>query len=686
MQARRLARASLNYRPDIDGLRAVAVLAVLVFHAFPEALPGGFVGVDIFFVISGFLITGIILNDLQNSAFTFANFYARRIRRIFPSLIPTLTATLLLGWFLLLPDEFRQLSKHVAAGAAFVSNIVLWREAGYFDTGAQSKPLLHLWSLGVEEQYYIVWPLLLAFLWRSCGDARPASGPAEVATANRWWRPRSVLPGICLLALVSFALNVAMVRVKPVAAFYLPFTRVWELLIGSALARLDLARSISLRSVASNALSALGAALIGFSVLVITEDNFPGWWALPPTVGTALLITAGPDAFINRRVLALGWLVTIGLISYPLYLWHWPLVTYFRLVAKSDLVLTDLQSAAARILIVGICILLAWATWRFWETPLRHPAPARRFSRTTALAAAMATLAVFGAASMTGAVTPRLNQPLVMNLVRAAGDWDYLPNDNQVKSVFAVNEIPSGSDRIALFVGDSHMEQYWPRAKAVLRANPALASAVFATYPGCPPLPNLGRTQAEYHCPEFYDYWITKATSSRVRTVAIGAYWESYFLSSFLTETLKFNPSQLLNAQGNSATAADFDASWRSFEASLRGLVKSGRRVVILSSTPASPAFDPHRVFHRFRGTEIALLQPVNRLEFDRFLAPVEGRLTELANRVGASVIRPADYFCSGGLCPAVDERGLPMYKDGNHLRASSVIEKATFVDELLQP
>src|SRR5688572_242044 len=206
---------SASYRPDVDGLRAVAVLAVLAFHAFPNVAPGGFAGVDVFFVISGFLISGIILGDLERGRFSFADFYWRRIRRIFPALVLVLAGCLGLGWLVLLPHEYAQLGKHVVAGAGFIANLAFWHEAGYFDSSAELKPLLHLWSLGVEEQYYLVWPLAL-FLFR------------------RW--PRAMLGMIIGVGAVSFAANLWLVELRPNAAFYLPMTRFWELLVGSALA------------------------------------------------------------------------------------------------------------------------------------------------------------------------------------------------------------------------------------------------------------------------------------------------------------------------------------------------------------------------------------------------------------------------------------------------------------------
>ena len=204
-----------HYRQEIDGLRAIAVALVLVFHAFPESLPGGFVGVDVFFVISGYLISGLIFADLQQGRFSFADFYARRIRRIFPALIPVLAASSLLGWFLLLPDELAQLGRHVAGGAGFISNFILLGEAGYFDSEADLKPLLHLRSLGIEEQFYIIWPLLLFAAWK------------------KRWAPLSL---ILLLPTGSFTLDIERVHNQATSTYFLPFTRFWELMIGCALA------------------------------------------------------------------------------------------------------------------------------------------------------------------------------------------------------------------------------------------------------------------------------------------------------------------------------------------------------------------------------------------------------------------------------------------------------------------
>src|SRR5882724_4763933 len=254
-----------RYRPDVDGLRAIAIIPVLLFHTFPQAAPGGFIGVDIFFVISGFLISGIFFRDFDRHAFSLADFYGRRIRRIFPALITVLITCLAVGWFILLPNEYAQLGKHAVASAAFVQNFVLWNEVGYFDTRSILKPLLHIWSLGIEEQFYIVWPLLLWVGWK---------------------RKVNLLSLTIAIAIISFAGCILLMRHHPGAAFYLPFTRFWELLSGAALAHMMLyqpqrfERFGDFRSIA-------GIAMLAWSLIEISSTDFPGWRALVPPIGTA---------------------------------------------------------------------------------------------------------------------------------------------------------------------------------------------------------------------------------------------------------------------------------------------------------------------------------------------------------------------------------------------------------------
>ncbi|HKS20492.1 MAG TPA: acyltransferase family protein [Bradyrhizobium sp.] len=363
--------SSAQYRPDVDGLRAIAVMLVINFHGFPDAMPGGFIGVDVFFVISGFLITGIIARELEQQRFGLATFYARRVRRIFPALIVVLAAVLALGWLWMLPAAFAQLGSDAFASAAFFANVAFLLQSGYFDVESARKPLLHLWSLGIEEQFYLFWPLLLMLVARL---------------------RLSIVTVALVLCVASFALNLALIGSHPVATFYLPFTRAFELLVGAVLAcKWD---RFSQDGTASDWRAWLGIALIALASVVLDSHRaFPGWWALLPVIGTALLLSA-PSAWLCRKVLANPLLVWVGLISYPLYLWHWPLLVFFAIIKFAPLTLTE------RELILLACVPLAWATYRFVEVPVRFGRPSRR--KIAGLSTAMVLVALTGAAVVAG--------------------------------------------------------------------------------------------------------------------------------------------------------------------------------------------------------------------------------------------------------------------------------------------
>jgi peptidoglycan/LPS O-acetylase OafA/YrhL len=339
---------SVTYRPDIDGLRALAILPVVLFHAFPTLLPGGFIGVDIFFVISGFLITSILLKDMEAGTYSIKHFYARRVRRIFPALSVVLFFCLALGWVVLTAVEYRSLGKHVAGGAGFVANIMFWKEVGYFDAASDTKPLLHLWSLGIEEQFYIVWPLLL-----------------YLAFKKSW----NILWLIVTLAVCSFGLNVWQVGSDPGGTFYSPLTRSWELALGALLAY-HVTRPIPLLTQLvdrhQSLVSTVGLIFILLGFFLINEKNsFPGWWALLPALGSGLLIASSRQALINRVLLSNQIVVWVGLISFPLYLWHWPLLSFARIIHS------EAPSIEVRCYLVAGSILLAALTYLIVERPIR---------------------------------------------------------------------------------------------------------------------------------------------------------------------------------------------------------------------------------------------------------------------------------------------------------------------------
>ena len=344
-----------NYRPDIDGLRALAILPIVGFHAFPDWFPGGFIGVDVFFVISGFLISTIIFKSLDRTNFSFIDFYARRVRRIFPALLVVLVTCFVLGRHLLLGSELQMLGRHVAAGAGFVQNFVLWNEAGYFDVASELKPMLHLWSLAVEEQFYLAFPLVIWATWRL--------------------RFNLLIP-VIVIFLASFAANLHGIRNDTVATFFASQTRFWELMAGAMLTWFirgategtDVRRQIGYpTAVVASIASFVGLSLLLLAIFGLNRSmRYPGAWALLPVLGTVLLILSGPVASANRFLLSNPFAVSVGQISYPLYLWHWPLLSFLTIINSGP------PREDQRFLVVLLSLILAWLTFHFVERPVRE--------------------------------------------------------------------------------------------------------------------------------------------------------------------------------------------------------------------------------------------------------------------------------------------------------------------------
>ncbi|MBJ9143433.1 acyltransferase [Citrobacter braakii] len=336
----------LKYRPDIDGLRAIAVVLVIIYHAFPNIVPGGFIGVDIFFVISGYLITSILSISLSNNKYSIKDFYRRRIDRLFPALLLVIFSVFIFGWFTLFPDEFMQLGKQLAGSAGFVSNIVFYSETGYFNATSPTKPLLHLWSLGIEEQFYLIFPLVLYLAYK---------------------RKVNILFIVVLLAAISFLLNILSINENVERTFYLPQYRHWELLFGAILSLIVHGE----KAKRPHTLVAIPVAAVSLLVILITALTlnstvaFPGWYALLPVLASVLLIWSAQDAGPIKSVISSKPFLFIGLISYPLYLWHWPLFSLAYIINGST------PPDWLMLLLTALSFLLATLTYYFIERPLK---------------------------------------------------------------------------------------------------------------------------------------------------------------------------------------------------------------------------------------------------------------------------------------------------------------------------
>jgi len=530
------------YRPDIDGLRAVSILLVVLFHAHPWLVPGGFVGVDVFFVISGFLISRIILSQCDAGSFSLSNFYARRIRRIVPALLTVLIATSAIGWFVLLPDQFILLGKNIVASVAFAANLYQLGQTSYFALDAGDNPLLHLWSLGVEEQFYILWPLTLLLL---SGSIRRA----------RW---------IGLIGLASFCISLSIFAGYTDWAFYSPLPRAWELLAGALLAERDLGSEIWRRKLPDNVLSTIGIAAILVAAFALDRTRlFPGLYALLPVVGAALII-ASPNGWVNRLVLSNRLMVWIGLISYPLYLWHWPLFSYLAILRNG--VPNFLEIWAAGI----AAIMLSALTYRFVEIPLRH-----RSGVVAKLSTGMALVGAFGIVAISVHGFGFRFSPQIQEIARIR------PQDNSgfrdkcfheaPGAAFSEQCIEEGTKPLVFLWGDSTAGALFPGLKAAESKRGSFRLARY-TSPGCAPILDTG----------------TNSTCDRANRVAYG------FLKSSHPDLV------LLHATWGS------HSDLGKLRATIAELKSIGvRRIVLLGPVPVWKRTLPHTLvnYYRFRHT-----------------------------------------------------------------------------------
>jgi peptidoglycan/LPS O-acetylase OafA/YrhL len=498
----------LRYREDIDGLRAVAVLPVLLYHAFPKLVPGGFIGVDIFFVISGFLITGIIHQQMLAGSFSIADFYARRIRRIFPALVTVVLVTFVIGWYALPPRDLKSLGTNIAGGAVFVQNFVLLGQVSYFDLAADKKPLLHLWSLGIEEQYYIVWPLLLLLI-------------------SRWRLP--ILAVAAALAVASFVACIIVQARAPEYAFYLPLTRAWELLVGSGLALWLNGKTVAPAELAGTrfrafreivglcALLAILVALWRFS----PRTPFPSYSTLVPVLAAAALI-ATSNTLVHRYVLSNHGVVFVGLISYPLYLWHYPLMAYARIH------FADAVPVPVMLGILLASVLLAWLTYQFIERPIRFGKQHGAYKIGALLSGMVALGAVGLVAEETNGLPMRIPESLRGFMLDGSETAQYWRADkclltpDQSASHFSPECAGSGRHPLVVVWGDSYAASLYP-GLAHFGAQRGFDVAEY-TASACPPLKGFVHTERRF-CKGANDFVLQRLAELKPEAVIFYSTW-----------------------------------------------------------------------------------------------------------------------------------------------------------------
>lgn len=623
----------MRYRPEIDGLRAIAVVPVILFHGGFDLFSGGFVGVDVFFVISGYLITGIIINEMASGTFSLVNFWERRARRILPALFFMVLACLPFAWLWFTPSDFRGFSQSMIAVSTFWSNFLFWSESGYFDTAAELKPLLHTWSLAVEEQYYIIFPVFLLVIWQL--------GKRKV---------------LGLLAFI-FVLSLTMAHwgsyYYPAATFFLPHTRTWELLLGAFIAfflqtRPDWNNQPASPMVQITGLA--GLALIGYAVFAFDHHTpFPGLFALVPTVGTALIILFALPGSITNWALSLRPLVGIGLISYSAYLWHQPLFAFVKYKSFGE------PSALMMVLLCVLTLPLAWLSWRFVERPFRDKG---RFSRPAIFRLCGLTACCLVGLGLVGTTKSDFN-PAVLAKFGPKSTYD--------------------GPASAMLLGDSHAEHlaYGLEYK--------LGTGILTRWgPGCIPFLNVDR----------YDSWIERGTCAKKMRKFLTEFENDDALDTLVLSTMGpvyldgtpfrgFGAARVEGLGVELVTDKSVKDRWLVFEIGLRNTLQHlsalpNKTVIFTLDVPELGI--PPRLCGVYK-SKVSILGTkfsqgaknfdsciVPRDEFEQRVARYHELIREvLSDFPSVHLFDPTEMFCDEDRCAgAID--GNNLYRDGDHL------------------
>jgi peptidoglycan/LPS O-acetylase OafA/YrhL len=606
--------SSIKYRKDIDGLRALAIIPVLLYHVGYSSFSGGYVGVDVFFVISGFLITKILMSDMNNGTYSLITFYERRIRRILPALTCVIIFVLCASPFFLAPDQYSFLGKEVVGTLLFSSNIVSFLKSGYFSTDAEQRPLLHTWSLGVEEQFYIVIPVILYFSFK-------------------YFREKINII-LVILALISFLLSVMLTKIHPTSSFYLLHTRFWELCFGSLVA-VGVIKPAATRYY-REVLSAGGVMLILLATFTFTSKMvFPGFLAIIPVLGTALIILNAENT-IAGKVLSLKPFVFIGLISYSLYLWHWPLIVFTR-----DKYIIDLSLSKEWLVIMSV--LIAWFSTRFIESPFRNKKiyTRNKVFKQSAIAYSLLFIISMSILPLNGWTT-RLDAGKAEILLATK---DYSPARERCHFTDGVplSEryclLGTGKINPDLFVwGDSHLAEI---SYALSEHEPLYA----ATYSACPPVLDFISTErpsCHEHNKKVMEFILN---SKDIKNVIISANYKKYEADDRYSGFLS------------------------GFNKTIEKLKNAGKKVIVLGQVPVAGVNVPYSLANEVRIINKTFIyddSTFKKLKLDKNII----------------VFHFDDYLCKNGICSMLYEQH-PISFDDNHLSLSVAKKMANYIIKL---
>ncbi|KAI9137664.1 acyltransferase family-domain-containing protein [Paraphysoderma sedebokerense] len=704
-----VAQSHFAYRPDIDGLRTIAVVAVVIFHAYRHVFPGGFIGVDIFFVISGYLITGIIFKQHQLQKFTYREFYSRRIRRIFPSLLLVMITTLIMGCLWLRVINLEAMVSSFVAGTIFGANIqIMTLKGGYFDPDVDTNPLLHLWSLGVEEQFYIIWPFLAGIVIRS---AR-----------------RVGLTMLFLFIGLSFGLNIGLISVDQKFSFYFPLSRFWQMAVGSVLAYVSGQSPSQLPEIPQSVVmkycgmivSSVGLCLIILGFTFVNEDSvFPGWWSLLPTIGAAFLIYAGPETPFNKYVLGSRVFVFIGKVSYPLYLWHWPLLVYANELYPNG----NHRPVWAEPWAMAIfALLLSIITYYLVENRVRHN---KSKLVVPALSGLMVLLIIMGGIILSHAAYFSVQEPYIQQLdqptvlpdndirntteleplnssrgppvqtatleqVRAAvGEWKYppkmfvsIPQSSPYSSNFGGEIFNPGQNNTIVVLGDSHAKMVSHRFVRLFEesksSNSSFPTIVYKTRDGTPSLP----------CHPDFASNIALIKKSPPKVLLVITDWPQFIRLRGLASNKSHSELLRCCKAGYADSCSyqspeDADEIIRQFFATIKEIVSMNIKVFVATLNPQGMAFHPRSMYDA-SGLIQSNLKPMKlswyRQKFANLIERVENAIID----ANATIIDFAVNMCWNDICEVVDPYGNPIMKDADHFRPFYARKYVDVVDKVI--
>jgi peptidoglycan/LPS O-acetylase OafA/YrhL len=648
----------MKFRYDINALRALAVSVVVLFHCKVGFLPGGFVGVDVFFVISGYLMTNIIVGRLAKGKFSIWEFYYDRARRIVPGLLGMTFALLAAGYFLLEPATYQYLGSTAISSLLFFSNFRFWGATGYFDPQSDVKWFLHTWSLSVEWQFYVAYPILLMGLYKFDKIRR------------------HIIPILWALALSSFVACVYLSVSSPASAFYLLPARAWELIAGGIVA-LQLANDDRRHS---SALLAGGLALIAISVVFYDKNlPWPSYWGLLPVAGTCLVISASRA---DKRIFQTPLIQTIGQWSYSIYLWHWPVAVA---AAYFGFTKTTPYKIAALLVVVAVILAAGGGLLSLSKKLSRQAEP-----RWRGLAWGTSTLAL----TLALASTITVNQGLANRRPDGYGqyrayetalrDWDYPDacSGTDLNGNLRPCRLGLGNDRGVLFIGDSFAMQIYSRFAEIAKLDPD-SSFTFLTSAACPPMTGIRIVHDRYECNGFFEKALQFATARQFARVVLVSNWYTYFKPELGTVCFETGGGCRLEQEPESFYR-QLDAAFSGLRSRLLELKNRGTEIVVVGATPSGHWNVPSELAkRRFLGMNTAEVEFIDRSVYERSAYPVKSRLIALAASTGGKFVDPLDFLCDNQRCPTVDADGVSYFKDESHYRSAAVrTSRFQFLDD----